>query len=152
MSDPVVFDTATPRFGLPLLFAAQAQKEFFINEAAARTDALLHCAIEGTAAAPPAAPAPGETWLVAPAPTGAWSGRANRIASFQSGEWLFQAPRDGLQVLSRQTGQRFDYRGGWRKAARPANPSGGSTIDSEVRAVLVNLLESLATAGIFAAN
>ena len=152
MADPVVFDTATPRFALPLLFAAQAQKEFFVNEAASRTDALLHCAIEGTANAPPAAPQPGETWLIGTAPSGAWTGQAGRIASFQGGSWVFQAPRDGIQVLSRQTGQRFDYRGGWRKAVRPANPLGGTTIDAEVRATLVNLLETLATAGIFATS
>ncbi len=152
MSDPVIFDTATPRFGLPLLFTAQAQKEFFLNEAASRTDALIHCAIEGTANTPPAAPAPGETWLVGTTPTGAWSSEPGKIACYQGGGWLFQAPRDGLQVLSRATGQRFDYRGGWRKALRPANPTGGTIVDSEARAALIELVDRLATAGIFATS
>ncbi len=42
MSDPVQFEGATPRFALPLLFAGQAQKEFFVNEALLRADMVLH--------------------------------------------------------------------------------------------------------------
>ena len=40
MSLPVDFDTATARHGFPMLVAGQAQKEFFVNEALARIDAL----------------------------------------------------------------------------------------------------------------
>ncbi len=62
MSDPIVFETATAKFELPLLFAGQAQKEFFVNEALSRADLLLHCAIEGETAAPPPAPQAGQVW------------------------------------------------------------------------------------------
>ena len=69
MSDPITFASASPRLGLPLLFAGQSQKEFFVNEAHALVDALLHAAVEGEADAPPSAAEEGECWLVGDAPS-----------------------------------------------------------------------------------
>ena len=54
MSDPVLFESASPRFALPLLYSGQAQKEIFVNEAFSHVDALLHCSIEEEMASPPA--------------------------------------------------------------------------------------------------
>jgi len=150
MSDPIVFTSASPRFGLPLLFAGQAQKEVFVNEAHALTDALLHPAIEGEADAPPAAPADGESWLVGETPTGAWADHAGALASYQPGGWIFTAPRDGLRVLDRSTGQDIRYRGGWHRPATPAEPVGGTTIDAEARAAIAALVAALADAGLLA--
>ena len=85
MSDPITFASASPRLGLPLLFAGQSQKEIFVNEAHALVDALLHAAVEGESDAPPSAPEEGECWLVGDAPSGAWTDRAGTLASYQAG-------------------------------------------------------------------
>lgn len=150
MSDPIHFTSASPRFALPLLFAGQAQKEFFVNEALCRTDALLHPAVEGEADEPPATPEDGESWLIGADPVGAWSGRAGHFASFQAGSWVFAAPRDGMRVLDRSTGQHILYRGGWLRPAAPAAPEGGATIDGEARAAISALLAALVAGGILA--
>lgn len=133
------------------MLAGQAQKEAFVNEAHALADALLHCAIEGEASAPPATPAEGENWLVGPSPTGAWQGQAGAIACRQGGNWLFVTPRDGMRLLDRSTGQDRRYRAGWQAPTVPSEPTGGTTVDAEARAALVALVGRLREAGVFPA-
>ena len=148
MSDPISFLSASPRFGLPLLFAGQAQKEFYVNEAHCLTDALLHPAIEGERAEPPTSPADGECWLVASSASGEWAGHDGAIACREAGSWLFVAPRDGIRVLDRSTGQEIRFRAGWRRPAPPAEPNGGTTVDTEARAAISQLLAALAASGV----
>jgi hypothetical protein len=152
MSDPIVFTSSSPRFGLPLLFAGQAQKEVFVNEAHALTDALLHPAIEGEADVPPAAPVPGECWLVGGSPTGAWADHAGELASYQPGGWIFASPCDGMRLLDRSTGQDIRYRGGWQRPVAPAAPTGGSTVDAEARAAIAALAAVLIDGGLLAGS
>ena len=152
MPDPIVFTSASPRFGLPLLFAGQAQKEVFVNEAHALTDALLHPAIEGEADDPPAAPEEGECWLIGDTPSGAWTDHAGELASYQAGGWVFAAPRDGLRVLDRSTGQDIRYLGDWHRPAAPADPAGGTTVDAEARAAITDLIAALVAAGLLAGS
>lgn len=113
------------------------------------TDALLHCAIEGEAAAPPAVPVNGQAWLIGAAPTGAWTGHAGKIAFYQSGSWIFAAPCDGMRILDRGTGHEKHYNAGWQAPMAPAAPTGGSTVDSEARAAVAALIAALRVAGIF---
>lgn len=92
-------------------------------------DALVHLAIEDQLLAPPAMQADGKCWLVGPSPTGPWSVQAGSIACLLQGQWLFQPQMDGLRPLNRATGQQIYYLGSWRIAAKPASPTGGTTID-----------------------
>jgi hypothetical protein len=149
MSDPYLFDATSPRFGLPLLFAGQAQKEAFVNEAHALADALLHCAIEGVAALPPASPLDGQCWLVGGAPGGEWAGQAGHIACRQAGNWLFVMPRDGLRLLDRSTGQERRFCGEWRFPDAVVEPSGGSTVDAQARTAIAQVIAALRVSGIF---
>lgn len=129
------------------MLAGQAQKEGFVNEITARIDALLHGAIEGELAAPPAAPTEGQAWLVGAGASGVWLGQAGKLAARQSGNWLFATPRDGMKLLNRATGQEIRYFGIWKSAARPALPSGGTTIDAEARTTIAAILAALTIAG-----
>jgi len=152
MTDPITYDSTTARYQLPLLYAGQAQKEFTVNEAFALTDALLHCAIEGEADDPPAAPEDGTAWLIGPAPTGSWAAHPGQIACRELGNWLFVTPRDGMRVLNRSSGQEIRFNDAWLAPPTPAVPTGGGTIDAEARATIADLIDRLVEAGIFASD
>ena len=134
------------------MHAGQAQKEAFVNEVAMRLDALVHGAIEGEAAAPPASPVDGECWLVAANPTGDWSGHAGQVAVFGSGGWLFCEVRDGMRLLNRNTGQDIRFHSSWHIPVRPSLPAGGATIDVEARTALAAIVAVLTEAGIVPAS
>lgn len=146
MPDPLEFTATTARHNLPLLFAAQAQKEVFHNEALARIDALMHAAVEGEVSEPPTSAPDGQSWLVAPGATGEWGGRDHAIAMRQAGQWLFAAPVAGMRVYDRGSGQFAVFSEGWQKAAAVAEPSGGLMVDSEARAAIGALLLALRAA------
>lgn len=152
MASPVTFDSTSPRLRLPLLFAGQAQKELFVNEALSIADALLHGAIEGSASTPPTSPIDGQNWLISASPTGDWAGHSGEIACRQSGAWIFVQPVDGMKVLNRPNGQFMIYRGGWNSAATPNLPTGGATIDSEARAAINQIVAALKIAGVLATS
>ncbi|MDA7787692.1 DUF2793 domain-containing protein [Sphingomonadaceae bacterium] len=153
MSSPTVFTTASPRFGLPLLFAGQAQKEFFVNQAHAIADSLLHPAITGRGTAPPANPDAGESWLVESGAIGDWLGHDDSLASWQAGVWIFPAPTEGMRLFDTLTGQFLLFRSGaWRSATAPAEPAGGANVDTEARNAIIDLIENLRVAGILPSN
>lgn len=148
MSDPISFTSATPRFGIPFLFAGQAQKEFFVNEAHALIDLLLHPAIEGETDVPPNDPQEGQCWLVGASPVGEWSRNTAHLAAWISGNWVFAGPQDGMRILDRSSKQTIFYSNGWQRVSAPAIPTGGQVADSEARDAIGYLIEALRTAGI----
>ncbi|MEQ1496364.1 MAG: DUF2793 domain-containing protein [Novosphingobium sp.] len=130
----------------------QAQKEGFVNEVVARLDALLFLAIEGTQSAPPSILSDGQSWLIGASPTGEWSGHEGQMALRQFGNWLFAAPVSGIRLLDKSTGQERRYLTSWQAPAKPAAPSGGTTIDAEARAAINLIIAALVTSGIVPAS
>ena len=152
MTDPIQYPSTTPRYSMPLLFAGQAQKEFFVNAALSRFDALIHSSIEGEADAPPADPADDGCWLVAGGASGTFAGRDGHLAFRQSGEWTFVAPRDGMRTYDRSARQFVIYAAGWHRASVPAAPGGGETIDAEARTAINEMIAMLRQCGILPAD
>ena len=148
MSDPLQYPSVTARHALPLLFPGQAQKEMFVNAALGRCDALLQPAIEGDIGAPPTNPEDGQGWLIADGATGEFAGRDGQVAYRQGGSWIFSPPRDGMRVLDLTTGQHVLFSGRWRREEPIAPPSGGTTVDSEAREVIGQLIAAISRTGI----
>lgn len=146
----MIMSYETPRFALPQLVTAQAQKEVTHNEALALIDALLHPAIEAVTTAPPAVSASdaGKCWLVAANATGAFSGKADCLAYWTGGSWRFANASDGMAVWHRADRCVLRFATGqWHLPATISPPSGGANIDAECRAVVANLIAQLVEAG-----
>ena len=160
---------STPRFQLPFILPGQAQKELFHNEALVRIDGALHPAVETAAlSAPPAAPAPGQCWIVGAGASGDWTGHEARLASWSESGWRFIAPTAGMRVWDKARG--LDLRwseSGWsggelhgsaffvggakvvgERLPPVPSPSGGSIIDAEARSAVDALIVTLRTHGL----
>ena len=149
MTDPVSFSETSPRFGLPMLFAGQSQKEITVNEALLSADLLLHPAIEGSATTAPTSPMAGQCWIVGSGATGSFAGQADKIAAWCEGGWRFITPREGLRAYDISSSAHRIYAGGaWHLVTAPAAPSGGSTIDAQARTAIAAIIAALRTGGI----
>lgn len=145
-------DFNSARFALPLLAAAQAQKEITHNEALALLDGLIHpVLVSDSEAAPPLDAAPGQGWIVAAGASGAWTGHEGRIALMTGGGWRFIAPVEGMQVWLSDARATF-VGGGWSAPPAYAGPTGGAVVDAEARNALSTLAAALAMAGLIVAN
>ena len=160
---------ATARFALPLLHSGQAQKELFHNEALTLADALLQPCVEAAAAdVPPAAPEPGQCWIIGESPVGAWAGEAGSLAVWSSGGWRFVPPREGMAVWVTADALPARYAAGsWHTGRLTAasleidgeqvvgprepaidDPDGGGVVDAEARTAIEAILEALRTHGL----
>jgi Protein of unknown function (DUF2793) len=161
------------RLKLPLLAAAQAQKEVTHNEALALADIAVQAVVRAVApSVVPTSPALGQCWIVGGTPTGAWTGRADHIAAWTAGGWRFVAPFEGMQAWSVADGQMVRRTatswvvgvltastlsiGGQQVVAarrpRVIAPTGGATIDSQARAAIISIIEGLESHGLFSAT
>lgn len=146
--------SATPRFALPLLAVAQAQKEMTHNESLMLLDALVHAAVEaGPLATPPVGPDAGQCWIVGPNPSDGWEKQENRLALWTVNGWRFAEARAGMQVTRVDDGARLRFDGArWVSPAIIEPPTGGSTIDLKARNVIASLILQLAAQGLLIAG
>lgn len=108
----------TTNLELPYILSSQAQKHITHNEALQRLDALVHLVIQSASVSPPAAPEEGACYAVSAAPAGAWTGKANSIAVFQDGAWIFITPRQGWTAwFENEQRRRIWTAGGWAALA-----------------------------------
>ena len=161
----------TARLGLPLLSAAQAQKEMTVNEALTRADALISPTVVAVAPVTiPSSPVIGQCWVVGASPTGIWAGHANAIAAWTDGGWRFVSAIEGMHVwsiadtmtarfagsawiLGVVTGSSFSVAGQKVIGSRQGHiglPSGGSTVDTQARATLSAIVAALENHGLIA--
>lgn len=142
--------STTPNFSMPLLHAAQAQKEITHNEALVLVDALLRGTAKGLLNDPESLSSePGEAWIVGPEPVGLWSGQAARIAIFTEGGWRFATAPSGLELLDETAAVRRRFDGSsWNDYPAIAVPTGGTVVDVEARAALALVLDALRQAGL----
>lgn len=159
------------RFALPLMAAAQAQKEITHNEALALIDLLVTPVVQSTGETIiPSAPLPGQSWIIGAGATGEWAGKANLIAGWTPNGWRFISPVNGMSLWSLSDATTFQFDGtSWSIATLSgqqlsiggnkvvgarlgaiAGPIGGATIDAEARNVLAAILQVLGTHGLIA--
>ncbi|KAA2237253.1 DUF2793 domain-containing protein [Salinarimonas soli] len=114
--------TQTPHLGLPLIAAGQAQKHVTHNEALVLLDALAQLAIvRRDLADPPGDVGEGARFIVGPAPTGAWAGRAGQVAVRLDGAWTFRAPEEGWIAYALAEGALLVHRSGaWTPLGAPS--------------------------------
>lgn len=96
--------------GVPYISSQQEQPEITHNEAVLMLSATLKGATQVGLNTPPGSPVDGDVYVVGPAPTGAWAGRANCITVRSLGGWRFIPDRDSSGTIipmgARQEGLR----------------------------------------------
>jgi hypothetical protein len=161
--------SASARLSLPFLSPGQAQKEVYHNEALQALDLLTAAAVEEEPRNdPPACPTPGTCYIVGSSPTDAWVGKSRCIAGYTSGGWKFVTPIEGMSAFIKSSSIFANYRvGAWEFGTLRGNrlllagqqvvgsrlgaiddPNGGTTVDSEGRAAIDQILAALRQHGL----
>ncbi|NNC52475.1 MAG: DUF2793 domain-containing protein [Erythrobacter sp.] len=120
-----------------------------MNEALARLDLLTQPSVADERADPPTSAIAGDCYLIAANATGEWTGKDGALAGWDGTQWTIAAPKDGMLIRDTSQSTWLIFSGAWQRLAAPAEPSGGSVVDVEARAVLANLLAALKDFGIF---
>ena len=71
----------------------------------------------------------------------------NELACWQQGQWVFMAPASGMSVYDRNLDAMRHFKGTWSKPTAIDLPSGGSTVDTQARTAIDQILSILRASG-----
>ncbi len=140
----------TPRLGLPLLAAGQAQKHVTHNDALMRLDALVHLVVASrTQTAAPASPAETAAYIVPAGGSGVFAGRQDELAIFEDGAWSFLPPRAGWQAWVTDEAEHHVWTGSQWRRSQPESSLGAALWGVNATADATNRLAVSADATLF---
>lgn len=102
---------STTTLGLPLMFEGQTGNEIQYNEMIVWVSALLRTGAKDILNTPPGSPAQEDTYLIGPAPTGDWVGKAYYIATYIGTAWKTISPLEGWSLWIDEEDERYTYDG-----------------------------------------
>jgi hypothetical protein len=159
--------TQSIRHGMPFLVAGQAQKEVTHNEALQAIDMKLHLGVASRSVSEaPDTPVAGDAYIVPSGATGVWSGAEGSIALFDGFGWAYSVPVRGSVAWVADERCMVVWEGSWSSgwpvsslivgtrvlfgapAIAISGPQGGTVVDAEARAALLDLLSALRDQGI----
>lgn len=140
----------TPRLGLPLLAAGQAQKHVTHNDALMRLDALVHLVVASrTQTVPPTSPGETAAYIVPAGGTGVFSGHQDNLAIFEDGAWSFLPPRAGWQAWVSDEAEHHVWTGTQWRRSQPESSLGAALWGVNTTADTTNRLAVSADASLF---
>jgi hypothetical protein len=169
-SDPAMIALVMERTNGQPLIETLAAHLLLHDEAIALIDMLVMPAVQAIVDTPPAAPEPGQCWIVGPSGTGAFAGHAGAIAGWTPNGWRFVAPREGARSFVIAADCEARWRGaewhlgiaevrevriggvrvvGARQGAI-ARPTGGNVPDPAVRIAIDTIITVLEAHGLIA--
>jgi hypothetical protein len=113
----------TPRLGAPELVSGQATPETTVNEQIRYIESGAGHFIfkDRDLATPPGSPADGDCYLVAASPTGAWTGKAAKIAFYVNTAWVFITVIEGFTAWVNDENVLVGYDGAaWSTLSAPS--------------------------------
>lgn len=81
--------TTSPDLGIPYIANQQSQPEVTHNEALNVLQIMASGVVDRGVDTPPGAPTEGDAYIVGGSPTGDWAGKANKLAGYFGGSWVF---------------------------------------------------------------
>ena len=72
---------------------------------------------------PPSTLSAGDSYVVGPAPTGVWAGKANQVAVYDQGAWAYGTPRTGWQGYCEADGTMYVFDTSWVASSGGGGPS-----------------------------